>query len=198
MSDGQSIVSLVLSGLVSGGVIATVLGFLFVSRTTQIEEEIRNEFETSREVFRSQRDWEEASISELLGPINIQLDRTERAFRRWRSKNLYLEAKVIREGNVTIRDLLLTRAHLIPPDLLEDAGKLVEHYDVWLEKFEKQREAENPDLEAAFTFVGPDGYPFPREAADRFQARYTEVWVRLYGPDQEGPSASAPRARDGS
>jgi hypothetical protein len=70
---------------------------------------------------------------------------------------------------------------LIPPELLEDAGKLVEHYDVWLEKFEKQRLAEQPDLETPFTFVGPEGYPFPRQSAQRFKDKFREYWGQLYG-----------------
>ena len=43
----------------------------------------------------------------------MQLERTKRAFARWNGKNLYLEAKIVREGNVTIRDLILTKGHLI-------------------------------------------------------------------------------------
>lgn len=178
----QSLGSLLLAGLLSGTVMSAILGALMISRTARIQQQIRTEFEQSLAVFESRRSWEERAIADLLGPMSIQLDRTERAFRRWRSKNLYLEAKVIREGNLVIRDLLLQRAHLIPPDLLEEAGLLVEHYDVWLEKFDQQRASESPDLETPFVFVGPDGYPFPRKAADAFQARYDELWQRLYGP----------------
>ena len=161
---------LILAALLSGAVVSSVMGLLFHRYVTKVEEEIK-----------SQRAWKEEAVAELLGPVQMQLDRTKRAFDRWNSKNLYLEAKVIKEGNQTIRDLLLTKGHLIPPDLLEDAGKLIEHYDVWLEKFEKQRLAEEPDLESPFTFVGPDGYPFPRTSADHFQAKFHEYWQELYG-----------------
>jgi hypothetical protein len=88
---------------------------------------------------------------------------------------------VIREGNLAIRDLLLQKGHLIPPELLEDAGLLVEHYDRWLEEYEKQRLAEHPDLDAPFTFVGPQGYPFPGKADRRFRAAFKSLWVELYG-----------------
>ena len=86
----------------------------------------------------------------------------------------------MKTGNETIRDLLLTKGHLIPPELLEDAGKLVEHYDVWLEKFEKQRSSENPDPEAKFVFAGPDGFPFPSESEKRFQDKFRAYWGDLY------------------
>ncbi len=167
--DGKAIGELVLAALLSGAVASSVMGVIFRRYLTAVEQEVR-----------SQRSWKEEAVANLLGPVSMQLDRTRRAFDRWTSKNLYLEAKVIREGNETIRDLLLRRGHLIPPELLEDAGKLVEHYDVWLEKFEKQRLAEEPDLESPFTFVGPDGYPFPRRSAERFQEKFREYWVELY------------------
>lgn len=167
--DAMAIGQLILAALLSGAVVSSVMGVIFHRYVTRVEQEIK-----------SQRAWKEEAVSKLLGPVNMQLDRTKLAFDRWTSKNLYLEAKVIKEGNQAIRDLLLTKGHLIPPELLEDAGKLIEHYDVWLEKFEKQRLADKPDLESPFTFVGPEGYPFPRQSADRFQEKFQEYWEELY------------------
>jgi hypothetical protein len=57
-------------------------------------------------------------VAEQLVPINMQFEGTQRAFDRWQEKNLYLEAKNIREGNLWIRDALLKKGHLVPPDLL--------------------------------------------------------------------------------
>ncbi len=110
----------------------------------------------------------------------MQFDRTKRAFERWNKKNLFLEAKVVKVGNEKIRELLLENGHLIPPELLEDAGKLVEHYDLWLEKFEKQRQSEAPNIDTAFVFVGPDGYPFPSESEKKFKEKFSEYWNVLY------------------
>lgn len=171
---------LVVAALLSGTVVSAVLGLLLQRRTTTLTEEISSEFDQRLEVFRSGRTWRERSVSELLGPVYMQLDRTERAFRRWEKKNLYLEAKVIRDGNLRVRDLLLTNADLIPPELLEDAGKLIEHYDRWLEQFEEVRQGANPQTESPFVFVGPQGYPFPRTAAERFQDAFRSRWNELY------------------
>lgn len=169
MSDGASVWELVASAVISGGVVSAALGLVFKGFVTRIEAEVK-----------SRRTWKEESVSELLGPLNMQFDRTERAFKRWRSQNLYLEAKVVKVGNEIIRDLLLSKGHLIPPELLDDAGKLVEHYDVWLEKFEEQRSSENPNLEAKFVFVGPDGFPFPTKSEERFRSMFKEYWRELY------------------
>lgn len=164
-----SIVELVATAILSGGVVSAIMGIIFKGFVTRVEAEVK-----------SRRTWKEESVSDLLGPLNMQFDRTERAFGRWKKKNLFLEAKVIKVGNQIIRDLLLEKAHLIPPELLDDAGKLVEHYDVWLEKFENQRESESPDLETAFVFVGPDGFPFPEKSEKKFRDKYHEYWEELY------------------
>jgi hypothetical protein len=172
--------SSLLAGAVSGSVIATIVGLVFHRRTTRIEEEIKAQFQSSLEIFRSRRSWKEQSISELLGLVYMQLDRTKSAFDRWRDQNLYLEAKVIGEGNRTIRNLLLEKGHLIPPTLLKDSGQLIEHYDYWLEMYESKRLAESPDLKTEFIFAGPQGYPFPRASAQRFQDEFLRLWDELY------------------
>ena len=169
MNEQSSILNMILSAVISGGVASGLIALLFKGRVARIEA-----------VVKSQRTWKEECVSRLLGPLYMQFDRTKRAFDRWNSKNLFLEATVVRRGNETIRDLLLENGHLIPPDLLNDAGKLVEHYDVWLEKFEKQRSAENPDLETPFVFVGPDGYPFPRDSERSFREKFHDYWGDLY------------------
>jgi hypothetical protein len=175
-------IRLVIAGLLSGGVISTVLGILIHRRTTKIEEEIKSQYAKSMAIFQSTRAWKEQSVTELLGPLYMQFDRTRRAFDRWQGHNFFLEAKVIREGNVTIRDLLLTKSHLIPPELLTDAGKLVEHYDRWLEEFERVRGSKDPDLDSPFVFVANKGFPFPKESEARFQSAFSDMWAQLYGP----------------
>lgn len=169
MNIETSIGDLIASAVISAGVVSAVLGLIFKGFVTRVEAEVK-----------SRRSWKEESVSDLLGPINMQFDRTQRAFKRWHTQNLYLEAKVVKVGNETIRDLLLSKGHLIPPELLEDAGKLVEHYDVWLEKFEEQRSTENPNLEASFVFVGPEGFPFPTESEEKFKNKFSEYWNELY------------------
>ena len=176
-------VRLLASGVISGTVISAILTLFFNRRTTEIQEQIKDQYERSMAVFQSTRAWQEQSVSELLGPLYMQFDRTKRAFSRWRTKNLFLETKVIREGNLTIRDLLLTKGYLIPPELLDDAGKLVEHYDRWLEEFEKQRSSEQPDLDSTFVFVGPEGFPFPWQSEARFKTKFEEMWAELYSGD---------------
>lgn len=166
----------VLGSIASGTLIAAIIGLIFFKRNKKIEHEL----EKIKLLFLSERQWKEKSVSELLGPVYMQLERTSRAFERWEGRNFYIEMKVIKEGNLQIRDLLLSTGHLIPPDLRDDAAKLIEHYDRWLEEFEKLRNSENPDLKTPFVFVGPQGFPFPSESDMRFRNAFKEMWLELY------------------
>jgi hypothetical protein len=176
----DAIVSGLIAGVTSGSLLAAVLGVMLARRTETVKKEVEAQFTKFLEVSRSQRAWKEKAVSDLLGPVCIQLGRTERAFQRWRAKNLFLEAKVIREANLTVRDLLLKNPHLIPPELLKDAELLIDHYDRWLEEYEKVRQAEEPDLETPFVFVGPSGFLFPKGAEQRFIEVYDNYRKELY------------------
>ena len=182
-----------LATILSSGVVAAILTILFRRTVIKIEEGVKNQFEVTRAIFTSTRLWKERSVSELLGPLYMQFDRTKRAFDRWvQGPNLYLEAKVIREGNMTIRDLLLTKSSLIPSELRDDAGRLIDHYDRWLEKYEEVRGKTNPALDQSFSrepfvFVGN----FPRDAEIRFKATYHKMWAELY----EVPPVEPPRRK---
>jgi hypothetical protein len=122
------------------------------------------------------------TLTELFAPMAIQLERTKAAFNRWTSKNLYLEAKLIREGNLAVRDLLINKAHLIPSDLMQDAHNLIQHYDRWLEEYDRVRGGTEPDKDAAFVFVGPQGYPFPSDSERRFMERYQTLMNAAKSP----------------
>ena len=177
----ETIGSQALTGVISGSVIAAVLGLFFHRRAKAIEQQLRVQAESQIAVSRSTREWHEASLSRVLGPAVMHMARTRRAFNRWKSQQLFLEMEIIGNSNRTVRDLLLANGHLIPGDLLEHAGALIEHYDAWLEEFDDKRRSEMPDLHATFVFVGPKGYGFPRTAEKALVARFHELRALLYG-----------------
>ena len=174
----EDISNLILSGLLSGSVISAVTGIILYRRSKTIESEVKHQFQKQFTLFQSKRNWEEQTISELLGPLYIQFDRTKRAFDKWDGKNLYLEANVIREGNTVIRDLLLTKGHLIPPDLFEHAGKLIDHYDNWLEEFDRIRVKKESGENVTFVFT----YDFPRDSVNAFKESFQILRGELYKP----------------
>lgn len=144
-----------IAAIVSSGVVATVLGLLFHRWSKSVEGKVRLETEKALNVATSTREWNAACLGQVLGPMKMHLGRTEQAFRRWRGNNEFIEAKVIRHSNETMRDLLLGNGHLIPGELAVHALKLIEHFDAWLEEFDHQRSIDDPNLRSPFVFVGP-------------------------------------------
>lgn len=180
----NEIMNSLLAGVISGSVISAILGLIFHRRSVKTEEEIKAYFQRDADVSRLILEHKEKVVSELLGPMYMHLERTRRAILRWKKKNLYLEAKVVYLTNTALRDLLIQKGHLIPPELLPDAGKLIEHYDYWIEEFESKRMAANPDLDTTFIFVGAKGYPFPSESAERFREAFLSWRSELYNVAQ--------------
>lgn len=172
---------LLLASLISNSVAAAALTLIFKKRTEKITAQVKDQFERSLMSFKSGYQLKEQTVSELLGQLCLQFNRTKRAFKRYSDTNLYLEAKVLKDANEKIRDLLLAKSYLIPPELIEDADELIEHYDVWLEEFYKQRDTETPNLNQKFIFAGPKGYRFPTKSEDRFKEKYFEFREDLYG-----------------
>jgi len=181
---------LILAAVISGGVVSViltfVLRFLFDRRLTTVSEEIKSQFEQQAVVYRSNREWRERSVAELLGPVHMQLDRSSRAFARWEQRNDFLEGKVVKDANTQIRDLLLAKGHLLPPHLLEHAGDLIEHYDRWLEEYAVRREGQNADADTRPIYVGPLGYPFPDDAEKAFKATFRRMRGDLYEEQASG------------
>lgn len=160
------VLSALVGGVLSGSLLSAVFGYVIFQNQIEIEQQIH---------------WKEKVLSGLLGPVCMQLDRTNRAFKRWKTKNLYLEAKIIKESNTIIRDLLLKNGHLIPIHLMDDAGRLIEHYDVWLEQFEKKRGGKEPDVNSQFVYAGPEGYGFPNDAEENFNKACDAYKTELFG-----------------
>ena len=141
---------LLLAALFGGAVASAVVGLMLARHQDAL----------------SQRAWKEQSVAELLGPVDAQLRHTRRAFERG-------DRETLEAGNEAVRDLLLTRSHLVPPELRPDADALVEHYDQWLATYEQQRREDGP--------VGPIDIAFPTEAGRRFSDTYRRYMSELYG-----------------
>jgi len=113
-------------------------------------------------------------LLELLGPMMIHFDRTRSSFEVWSGRTTFLATGVIHDSNKAVRSLLINKAELIPQDLVMDAIALVEHYDAWLLEYKRvQREQDTP-----YVFVGPQGFPFPKDSEKRFRERYDQLVQR--------------------
>ena len=59
---------------------------------------------------------------------------------------------------------------------------MLEHYDAWLEEYGRQRGDPYTSGEK-FVFVGPLGYPFPKEAERAFIHACNDLRSELYGKE---------------
>src|SRR5262245_23193962 len=179
--DAHSFFQVTLGGLLGSSVATAILGAIFLRRNKTVESEIKAHFDRQFNVFQSTRAWKQQALFELYGPLMMQFARTKAAFDRWNHKDLFLEGQIVRSGNQVIRDTLLTKGHLIPPPLIPHATRLVIHYDAWMEEFDRVRGAGAKASDTEFVFVGPQGYPFPREAESAFRAEFERLQRELYG-----------------
>jgi len=185
-----------LGGLVGSSLATAILGALFLRWTKTVESEIKGHFDEKMKIFESIRSWKQQSLSQLFGPLIMHFDRTKAAFDRWDGKNLFLEAQIVRQGNQTIRDTLLSNGHLMPPHLIEHATALVVHYDVWMEEFDRVRVETSQAQDATFVFAGPHGYPFPHKAEEAFKMEFRRLQAELYGVVTPAPDSGVPPSRD--
>ena len=181
--DTSGFFQVTLGGLLGSGIATALLGAVLLRRNKRVESEIKAHFDERFDVFQSTRAWKQQTLSELLGPLKMQFARTKAAFERWDGKNLFLEGQVVRVGNQTIRDTLLAKGHLIPTALIPHATRLVIHYDVWMEQFDRVRGQASGGTDLPFVFVGPEGYPFPHEAEEAFTREFERLQAELYGRD---------------
>ena len=133
------IVTSIITMILSSGIAATIVSIISIKRTKQIEENIREASEKNIEEFKSTREKKEEMLSELIGPVVMHLHRTSRAFNRYKEKNEFLEAEVLYKGNLAIRDILLNKGYLLDKKMIKHAIDLIEHYDAWMEEFERHK-----------------------------------------------------------
>jgi len=114
-------------------------------------------------------------LLEPLGPMMIHLDRTKKAFRVWSADNTAVVTDVIFSGNWAITNLLTHKRELIPTDLTDEAAELLEHYEIWFREHDRVRK----EQDTAFVYVGPKGFPFPKEAELAFREEHARLLAEL-------------------
>jgi hypothetical protein len=168
---GPFILQTLVATLLSGSIVGFVLKVLVDRRV---------------EKQRFERDWKERSLSVVVGPVVMHLNRTAKVAARYSTTTFkekttsYFEAQLMKDSNESVRSILLSNGHLIPADLRAHAHALVAHYDVWLRRFDEKVAQTRPGADAVFD-VGFAEVPFPRESADAFELAYKKLRLELYG-----------------
>lgn len=175
----------IVSIIFGSSLITSIVSFFLHKRTETIAAEVKKDFDLIQNKLLTDLQWKQ-SACKTMGKIYFHLFRTRKAFNRYakiKEQNKFLEVEVIKHSNQKIRDLILEEGYLIHPDLTDDANRLVEHYDVWLEKYNLMRIEKCVD--APHVYVGPDGFEFPDTAEDKFKKYYLKLWKELYSLDSK-------------
>lgn len=177
----DNVLQIILGSSIGTSIFTGIIGYFFHQKTERLNAEIKHEFEVRSRIQNNDLEWKKQS-AKLLGQVYLHLNRTRLAFRNIYSEldryDEHVENEIMLNSNKHIRDSLLDNGHYIPPELLEEASRLVEHYDAWLIKYHKLRTELN-DTKTIQVYVGPDGVPFPADAEEKFKAGYISVFRQI-------------------
>ncbi|GAB0157420.1 hypothetical protein CHRYSEOSP005_26950 [Chryseobacterium sp. Alg-005] len=172
----------ILGSTITTTLITSVIVYFFHKRTEKQNALIKREFEKLSQKDNAHFEWRKNTV-ELLGQVYIHLNRTSLGFKNTYSKlkkyDPFYENEIMYHSNKHIRDVLISNGHYLPPDLLDEATKLIEHFDAWLTKYNQVRTIEKND-QIKQIYVGPDGFRFPENAEKMFKDKYVEMFNSLH------------------
>lgn len=100
------------------------------------------------------------NIDEFLGIVKTQLARSELAYKAYiDSGKLFLYAKILKEVNDSLRCLLVSKTHLLPPEQIMNSLSLIHHIDVWSTVWEDTFALQKPSINSVFSFENTVRYP---------------------------------------
>ncbi len=158
----------IISRILVDGFVLALIGLFFYKREVRIEKTIEEEFKKRDKFYDARFNFKLRSLEELLAPVKLQMIRSLITLRGYDANNEYRE-KILKECNEKIRDLLLTKGHLIPASIIPHAEELIKHYDEWLQAYRQSREVENKkEISHVFT------YNFPHASEKAFLDKFEE------------------------
>jgi hypothetical protein len=102
----------------------------------------------------------------FLGQLSTLLERGEVSYRNYiHDGKIFLYAKILKDNNEKIRDLILENAHLLPSEQQSHAIKLVSHIDIWVLLWEDTNEKLSPILTDVFSFKNDATFPTESESS---------------------------------
>jgi hypothetical protein len=191
--EGSSSWKLVLTAVLSG---ATAAVGTFLSFHLQ----------SGFEVERAEQAYALRAWTELVGPAVMQMDRSLTAFERYRQSNKYGDATILAEANRSVRDLLLSKAHLMTPSLFAKSKCLITHYDMWLQGYEdslrffREIHGREPRVNEPFAVIEGGGpcANFPRDVPAHYARHMTDLRDLVYeGFPKIGAGANSPKPLTG-
>ena len=112
-------------------------------------------------------------IHDLLGPLDTLLKRGEVAYNNYmHNEKVFLYAKIIKENNMRIRELILKKCYLLPPEQQSNAFDLITHIDIWSVLWDDLSDRKY-SLQDVFTFE--NSVSFPEKSVESLLEYYQEL-----------------------
>jgi hypothetical protein len=163
----------------SSGLVASLTGVLLSRHRKEIELAVTSAAARRDHDYLVVRKAKERMLCELVGPVILNLKRVHRAYLRYDGNNEFLEGEIMAKCATNIREIISERGYLLDAAGLQHAVDLVEHFDVWLEEFDRQRGTGGKG--DPYVFAGARGHPFPRAAEEAFHRMWVDLKRDLYG-----------------
>ena len=113
----------------------------------------------------------------FLGTLLILLNRCKITYNAYMlSGKLFLYAKILKDSNNLIKELLIQNSYLLPTDQSKNALAILHHIDVWGAIWDETFETTLPKLNTIFTFE--NNVKFPHIETSNLMDYYEELKLK--------------------
>ena len=116
---------------------------------------------------------------EFLGKLVILFGRSKITYKQYIENNRsFTYAKILRETNTQLRNELIGKSYLLSHELRQEALKLINHYDFWLQRWDDLFSSDTFKLDD--TFVFSNNCTFPKESEDKLIKEFSNSEKKRY------------------
>ncbi len=117
-------------------------------------------------------------IYKLLEKTCFYFDQSLVAYKKYLSeKQEFRFAKTLMNCNLAIRECLFEGESLFGKELQVEAEKLIYHYDIWIQKWNKLESIEKPNPSDPFIFQNE--HRFPKESEEKIRTAFRQCKIAL-------------------
>lgn len=110
----------------------------------------------------------------FLGPLTVLLGRGDAIYRHYMANGkTFLYAKILKDNNARIRELIIEKAYLLPIVVQPQAIELLVHIDVWYARWEALEASKVHGLNDEFVFANEIN--FPQSSVNELKTLYLQL-----------------------
>ena len=112
----------------------------------------------------------------LIAPLHFQLEVSDKCFRNYLDEKNFQNAEALYASNKKVVQLIKENVEMIPTELKDDIGLLINHYEHWFSQYRQHLKKIKPSPADPFIFrPAPNHIPYPAEAVKHIGLYYLEI-----------------------